>query len=88
MAASLRWVSLVCLRPEYGPELSQDQDYEYDVVEENAAESVHSEAQQVASGPSVHTMAMTQGPVAQPAGQPASPPPRRVPAQPASDLGR
>ena len=88
MAASLHWATVAILKPEHGAELSQDQDYEYDVVEENAAGSVHSEAQQVASGPSVHTMAMTKGPVAQPAEQPASPPPRRVPAQPASDLGR
>ena len=88
VAASLRWATVAILKPEHGGELSQDQDYEYDVVEENPAESVHSEAQQLASGPSVHTMAMTQGPVAQPAQQPASPPPRRVPAQPTSDLGR
>jgi single-strand DNA-binding protein len=88
VAASLRWATVASLKPEHGAELYQDQHYEYDVVEENAAGSVHSEAQQVASGPSVHSMAMTQGPVAQPAEQPASPPPRRVPAQPASNLGR
>ena len=89
VAASLRWVTLVCLRPEYGPELSQDQDYEYDLLEEGTAEAAHPEARQVASGrPISQGKAVARGPVAQPAQQPASPPPRRAAAQPTSDLGR
>ena len=88
VAASLRWVTLVCLRPEHGPELSQDQDYEYDLLEEGTAEAVHPEARQVASGPNVQAKAVARGPVTQPARQPAAPPSRRAAAQPTSDLGR
>ena len=89
VAASLRWVTLVCLRPEYGPELSQDQDYEYDRLEEGTAEPTHAEASQVASDrPPVPGKAVAGRPVAQPAQQPASPPPHRAPAKPTSDLGR
>jgi single-strand DNA-binding protein len=89
VAASLRWVTLVCLRPEYGPELSQDVDYDHDPLEEGTAEAVHPEAAQVRSGRSpVQGKAVAQGPMAQAAQQPASPPPGRAAAQPTSGLGR
>jgi single-strand DNA-binding protein len=89
VAASLRWVTLAFLRPEHGAELSQDQDYEHDLLEEGTAEAAHPEAEQIRSGrPPVHGKAVARGPAAQPAQQPASPPPGRAAAQATSDLGR
>jgi single-strand DNA-binding protein len=87
VAASLRWATVAVVKPERGAESSQDQDYEYNFVEEKAAEGAHPEAQEATPDPSVKAKA-TQGPVVQPAQQPAAPPPRRAAARSTGDLGR
>ena len=89
VAASLRWVTLAFLRPEYGAELSQDQDYEHDPLEEGTDQAAHPEARQVRSGRSpVQGNPVARGPMAPPAQQPVSPPPGRTPARPTTDIGR
>jgi single-strand DNA-binding protein len=89
VAASLRWATVEVLKPEHGAELSHDQDYDFDPIQEGAAEAVRSGARQVRSDrPPAHERALARGPVVQPAQKPASPAPRRDAAQPTSDLGR
>ncbi len=89
VAASLRWATVAVLKPEHGAELSQDQDYEYDLLEDGTGEAVHPEGREVRSGrPPLRGRTVVRGTVAQPAQQPTSPPSHRAAAQPTSDLGR
>ena len=89
VAASLRWATVAILKPEHGAELSQDQDYEYDLQEEDAPRL--STPRPDKSGPAVPLCKERPRPrdrwPSPPSSRPRRPP-RRATAQPTSDLGR
>ena len=89
VAASLRWAAVGILKAEHGVELSQDQDFGYDLAEEGAAEAVHPEPRQAPAGrPLVQGRAVAGGPVAEAPQQPVSAQRRLGAAQATGDFGR